>query len=159
MEETKTCTKCGLEKPLTEFNFRDKHKGTYRSWCKECLHKRKSELYKLKYKHRYKDKLKENKRRHREYIRSLVASLKACGCYICGEKDVCCLDFHHTGNKSFTISSNPDITESALLAEIDKCIILCANCHRKLHAGKIALPDRVRLDGRATNTGSRDNSS
>lgn len=27
MEETKTCTKCGLEKSLTEFNFKNKAKG------------------------------------------------------------------------------------------------------------------------------------
>ena len=34
--ETKICTKCGKEKPLTEFNWRNKSKGTLRSECKEC---------------------------------------------------------------------------------------------------------------------------
>ena len=34
--ETKICTKCGIEKPITEFNWRDKSKGTHRSECKIC---------------------------------------------------------------------------------------------------------------------------
>jgi len=64
--ETKTCNICGEEKPLTEFNFRDKRKGIYIAQCKDCLHKRKNELYQTVYKERYKDRLKENKKRHRE---------------------------------------------------------------------------------------------
>lgn len=144
--ETKICNICGEEKPLTEFNFRDRRKGTYMAQCKECLHKHKNDLYKTKYKERYKDRLKENKIKHREYIRNLISLLKAGGCCICGEKDQCCLDFHHINNKLFTISDNPDVTESTLLEEVDKCVILCANCHRKLHAGKIDLPNQIGFD-------------
>lgn len=29
---------------------------------------------------------------------------------------------------------------AAAKAEIEKCVVLCANCYRKAHAGKIALP-------------------
>ena len=138
--ETKICTKCGKELPLTEFNFRDKSKGTYRAMCKECLHKRKNELYQTKYKERYRDKLRDNKKKHRELIRQKIKELKSCGCAICGEKDECCLDFHHLYEKDFNIGNCRDITIDTLLKEIQKCIVLCANCHRKLHAGKITLP-------------------
>ena len=141
--ETKICTKCGLEKPLTEFNFRDKRKGTYRAWCKECLHKRKNELYALKYKERYKDKLKENKNKHRELIRQKIKELKSGGCIICGEKEPCCLDFHHVYGKDFTISQNHDVTLDTLISEVNKCVVLCANCHRKLHANKININKRT----------------
>ena len=34
--ETKICTKCGLEKPLDDFSWRNKSKGTKRSECKVC---------------------------------------------------------------------------------------------------------------------------
>lgn len=146
--ETKICNVCGQEKPLTEFNFRDKRKGTYRAQCKECLHRRKNELYQLKYKERYKDKLKENKRKRRTIIRDLIKQLKSCGCLICGETDACCLDFHHLRDKSFSICENPDISKSLLMKEIEKCIVLCANCHRKLHAGKITLPENLDRTGR-----------
>lgn len=41
----RTCTKCGIEKPLSEFCFRDKKKGTYRTECRECGKKYKKEHY------------------------------------------------------------------------------------------------------------------
>jgi 5-methylcytosine-specific restriction endonuclease McrA len=34
--QTKICSKCGNEKPLTEFNFRNKQKGVRHSRCKAC---------------------------------------------------------------------------------------------------------------------------
>lgn len=139
--ETKICNICGEEKPLTEFNFRDKRKGTYRAQCKDCLHKIKNEQYRTKYKELYKERLRQNKYKHREFIKNKIKELKACGCIICGEKDPCCLDFHHLRDKLFEIGHNVDITLGSLLKEVDKCVVLCANCHRKLHAGKIILPN------------------
>ena len=34
--ETKKCSKCGKELPLSAFPWRNKSKGTYRADCKEC---------------------------------------------------------------------------------------------------------------------------
>jgi len=61
--ETKICSSCGEEKPLIEFNFRNKRENKYLSICKDCQHKRRQELYKTKYKERYKDRLKNNKKK------------------------------------------------------------------------------------------------
>ena len=55
----------------------------------------------------------------------------------CGESHPACLEFHHTDedNKyssvSFLVQKGYSLDK--IKAEIDKCIILCANCHRKLH--------------------------
>lgn len=141
--DTKICNTCGQEKPLSEFNFRDKNKGTYRAQCKNCLHKRKNELYNTKYRERYKDRIKQNKNLHRQLIRQKIIELKSCGCRICGEVDVCCLDFHHIKDKSFEIGHSMDVTLENLLKEVNKCVVLCANCHRKVHAGKIKLDDLI----------------
>ena len=49
-----------------------------------------------------------------------------------------CLDFHHRdpASKTFTISKKVgDVKHETLLAEIEKCDVLCANCHRMVHAG------------------------
>jgi predicted HNH restriction endonuclease len=56
-------------------------------------------------------------------------------CQICGENDVRCLDFHHRnpGEKSFSVVQSIR-SMPRLLQEIEKCDILCANCHRKLHS-------------------------
>ena len=44
-------------------------------------------------------------------------------------------DFHHLGNKESDISSMIDkYSESEIEKEADKCILLCANCHRIHHA-------------------------
>ena len=45
-------------------------------------------------------------------------------------------DFHHLGDKEMDISSMIDrYSEAEIAKEADKCILLCANCHRIHHAG------------------------
>jgi hypothetical protein len=54
----------------------------------------------------------------------------------CGEITPCCLSFHHKrGDKSWNISDmvNKGYSIKRLQLEIDKCVILCLNCHSKLH--------------------------
>lgn len=62
-------------------------------------------------------------------------------CEICGyNKCEQALDFHHIdpSQKSFDISSNSFSFEK-MKKEADKCALLCANCHREVHAGLIKL--------------------
>ena len=56
------------------------------------------------------------------------------GCKNCGEKDPRCLDFHHKDSmkKVKEVSQMFHLNKDALLNEIEKCDILCANCHRKI---------------------------
>jgi hypothetical protein len=65
------------------------------------------------------------------------------GCIICGENEPCCLDFHHKNEKNKLASISDMIrnrvTDKKILLEIKKCVILCSNCHRKVHAGLIKL--------------------
>ena len=59
------------------------------------------------------------------------------GCSICGyNKCAEALDFHHINDKDIGISRliNKDKSIKRIKKEIDKCNILCANCHRELHA-------------------------
>lgn len=58
-------------------------------------------------------------------------------CTRCGESHSACLDFHHKEPtvKSFSIRDmvNQLRNRDWIVEEIQKCIILCSNCHRKLH--------------------------
>ena len=58
-----------------------------------------------------------------------------------------CIDFHHLDptTKEATIAQLMvrAVTVEKVQAEIDKCVRVCANCHRKLHANKIQLPGVV----------------
>jgi hypothetical protein len=54
------------------------------------------------------------------------------GCSVCGyAAHPAALDFNHVrGDKLFNVSQDPKMALHRLLAEIDKCDVLCANCHR-----------------------------
>lgn len=55
-------------------------------------------------------------------------------CLDCGETDVLVLEFDHRGKKKACISFLVRMGRcSALLREIEKCDVRCANCHRKRH--------------------------
>lgn len=68
---------------------------------------------------------------------AIVADFKRClGCAVCGETDPDALDFHHRNpaEKSFTIAESLHrVSLAKLFAEIEKCQVLCASCHRKHH--------------------------
>lgn len=65
-------------------------------------------------------------------------------CVACGELEKACIDYHHVDptSKENTISSIllRSWCYEELEAELAKCIPLCANCHRKHHAGLIEIP-------------------
>lgn len=58
-------------------------------------------------------------------------------CEVCGEQHVATLEFHHKNPKekdamiSWMIAKNRSL--DAIKAEIKKCKLVCANCHRKIH--------------------------
>ena len=65
--------------------------------------------------------------------RALIDKIKVeRGCSICGyNAHAAALDFNHiTGDKKFSISQDSKVALHKLLGEINKCEILCANCHR-----------------------------
>lgn len=46
-----------------------------------------------------------------------------------------CLEFHHIKEKSFNVSEHLYKKLEHLLTEMEKCTVLCSNCHKKVHAG------------------------
>ena len=79
----------------------------------------------------------------RRKLKRMGVELKGGKCQICGYcKCIGALDFHHIGegSKSFDLSSR-GLTRSwsRIKEEIDKCVLVCANCHREIHAGVVDL--------------------
>lgn len=63
-------------------------------------------------------------------------------CYICGyNRCTRALQFHHLNpkDKNFEISQSLTKSDEKLFKEIEKTIVLCANCHAELHDGLINL--------------------
>lgn len=66
--------------------------------------------------------------------KAYIDSQKQC-CAKCGDTRVWVLDFHHKDRdeKEFTIGKIKKGSLDLIQSEIDKCAVLCANCHREFH--------------------------
>jgi 5-methylcytosine-specific restriction endonuclease McrA len=84
--------------------------------------------------------------RHKRYIKSIpiyqkiMTELKINGCAICGyNESTFALEFHHTNPKSkkFNLATLSGLSrsESSIVDELNKCILLCSNCHKKITWG------------------------
>lgn len=114
----KICTRCNIEKPISEFY---KKSGTDRvySECKVCFGDRRMDAYREK-----QSKVSEYKTQR--------------GCQKCGyNAHAVALDLHHTDStekeNNVAAMARSNMSWSKIQAEMDKCIVLCAICHRLEH--------------------------
>ena len=79
----------------------------------------------------------------------LVDDAKSNPCVICNiQYPIPVMDLHHADNSEKTVSITGLVRTGPyadLQQEVDKCVPLCANCHRMVHAGLRELPDLVLL--------------
>lgn len=132
---TKVCSgECGLRLPLDEVHFALKNRQMhyYRADCKTCYNKKKrkpTDTEEARIERRNRQRL------SRERNRALVAAHVATHpCVDCGESDPVVLDFDHVrGEKRRNVSRMvaSHFSEKNILAEIEKCEVVCANCHRR----------------------------
>ena len=113
----KRCYKCRQIKSIHVFH-RDitRHDGNS-NICKDC--------------HRERQKVKRRK------AADLRTKLKSRGCIICGyNKDPRALDFHH--KEGFVKKRNLSRCRSypKIIREANKCVVICANCHREIRSKK-----------------------
>ncbi|MDP3995845.1 MAG: hypothetical protein Q8P74_01195 [bacterium] len=90
--------------------------------------------------------------KRRKKIREMAIEYKGGRCVLCGyDKCIQALDFHHIGGKGKDFGiSDKGYTRSweRVKKEIDKCILVCANCHRELHVGIKQLPREIEVEKR-----------
>ncbi len=109
----KLCPKCNISKDRTDFYLSTKSS----SYCKSCI-------------------VISNKERQRK-TKQLAVSYKGGSCTSCGyNKSISALEFHHidpsTKDKDY-FNTRGGLTQT-LKTELDKCVLLCANCHREHHS-------------------------
>ena len=117
--EQRTCKCCGIEQDVELFPLAGIVKGkTYRRYkCNAC----------------YVDMKRKRKQKIRNEIKEYKQTLQ---CAKCGISDHRVLQFHHhEANKEFNISDAPGrgMSVKNIIKEIEKCQVLCANCHSILH--------------------------
>ncbi len=99
--------------------------------CEYCLRKRRGQTSTL------------SQRLYRRKIRDFTHQLKqqSDGCLVCGEQEPVALDFHHSDPSTKKGEVRRMNSLRLVEEEAAKCVIICANCHRKFHSGLISLPD------------------
>ena len=119
----KKCNQCNIIKDLDNFYTKKNKKPT--SYCKDCCKNRsKEQVYNFKY--------------------LCLEHLKTHSCMNCGyDRNQAALDFHHLdpNEKDFLIKGNHIKLDDKTKQELDKCIVLCANCHREIHNGTLEYID------------------
>lgn len=138
------CPICGKLKELSAFGNNRSRKGGKQIECKECrcIAEKKRRSLGL---HKTNPSILRRGKSH-AVIKAKMVQLKGGKCVKCGlvcsdDWPSCCFDFHHTDRSvkeqsisNLIVTVNNGSREGALMQELEKCELLCANCHRKEHA-------------------------
>lgn len=150
----KTCTVCGKEKPSSEFKrlqckvcllikareYRAANRDRIRELQKKWVRRNKGKQAAIHARYRETHREEINKRyRKRSFV--LWANIEQWisehgnGCIECGETDRLVLVFHHRNPavKKYNVTGMASQKWETILKEIEKCDLLCRNCHAKRH--------------------------
>ncbi len=147
----RNCIWCGLSKPTQAFHLRDKASGRRHSSCGECFNAYRREHYRMN----RADYIQRNTRllrtRGRKWLRRLWEYLLEHHCVDCGEADPIVLECDHvdraTKRQSVSFLARSGYPWPTVLAELAKCEIRCANCHRRRTAAQFDWPKLRMLAG------------
>jgi DNA-binding transcriptional ArsR family regulator len=120
IKDNKYCHRCKKDLPKDEFYNRRNGIGNS-PYCKSCTKQQTTErqqLFKVK-----------------------CVEYKDGKCIVCNyDKCISALEFHHLNPlfKDFNISNVKLLSfNDKIKLELDKCILVCSNCHREIHSGLI----------------------
>jgi len=112
---------------------------------RRAMHKRHNLLYKEKYPEKLREWKKAGyirnreaivieRRRKRHKLKAEMIELKGGKCVDCGGTfPAYAYDFHHVNGRDMVVGNLVLLGRDALLEELNKCILLCAICHRGRH--------------------------
>jgi hypothetical protein len=134
-EKTKTCSKCLVKFPATLEHFSPARRGKYglTQKCKPCANAHTKDWYNNKGGKAWHLKDQSNRRAD---LANWVDTFKDVPCADCGVKyPPYVMDFDHLSahEKLFPIGVlvNKRLSKDTILAEINKCEVVCSNCHRE----------------------------
>ncbi|MFA7289203.1 MAG: hypothetical protein WC055_10025 [Melioribacteraceae bacterium] len=117
----KVCSVCNIELKIDKF-YKGNNKVNRHSYCKSCL-----------------NSLTVDRQRN---LKKQCIKYKGGKCIVCNyDKYDGALEFHHLipEEKDFTIGQYKNRSFENLKSELDKCVLLCSNCHREVEGGIVLL--------------------
>ena len=132
--KTKICYACNLEKPLTEFSFKNKTTKLYAAECKSC-HKLYNQQWYQNNKALVKQRTRKSNKLYKENIYAVINKLKSVPCADCKHSfHPIAMDFDHldSSTKTDCVSHLIRLMKplDVILTEVKKCEVVCAVCHR-----------------------------
>ncbi len=131
----KTCGRCGRSLALSEFNSKNRAKGTWQSYCKPCNRQYQREHYLQNTAYYIGKAHTRNLSERADIRRRLLEHLWAHPCVDCGEQDAVVLQFDHADptlkSAEIAVLVRRGVSWRRIKAEIDKCLVRCANCHQR----------------------------
>lgn len=128
----KKCYTCQAMKEVVKFNKNKSKADGLNNICKDCSRARSKKYYFENHdKHVKEVAVRKNKviKQNREYI---INYLKENPCVDCNEADIVVLEFDHQRDKKYNVSSLlRGHSLETIKEEIAKCVVRCANCHRR----------------------------
>lgn len=129
----KKCPRCLIEKPDADFAWKNRAAGRLANYCRPC-----QAIYRAAHHSANGETQRANVRARKLGIVQHIQTVReGASCTRCGEDHPATLDFHHrdASEKEIGIAQlvNMGWSVARIDAEIAKCDVLCANCHRKLH--------------------------
>ena len=128
--ETKRCFVCKKRKPLEQFNRKATTTDGLQGKCKSCS----SDMSKEHYRRNRGDYIARNKRYRQEFLDRINEYKSGKPCADCGGSfHFCAMDFDHLDpTKKVAPIARLRVLGSwtRVLDEIEKCELVCANCHR-----------------------------
>lgn len=122
-KDSKRCPMCGGDKPLTDY-YVSRSRPTPSVYCKPCSNQKTIQ--------------------RQQALKLKAIEYKGSKCLHCGyNRYAGALDLHHRdpSQKEFNLSHAALTSFEKVKAELDKCDLLCANCHREEHA-RLKAPKR-----------------
>jgi hypothetical protein len=130
----KPCNGCGVSKPNYMFLLNKTCNGSRTGTCKKCTSNKKVTAYhnRIEYARKdMRDRIQKRKNRAVEYMGGR--------CQDChGIFQSCVYDFHHIDPRQKALLPRVALRGSweKAVEELDKCVLLCSNCHRLRHYGE-----------------------
>ncbi len=129
----RVCVICKKLKPISQYSWRNIKNGIRHGFCKECHIAYRRSHY-LANKEKYIKKAKSWNEKQTKILRKFMFEyLVTHPCVDCGETDLRVLEFDHQRNKYMDVSAmvRGCYSINAVKKEIEKCVVRCANCHKK----------------------------
>ena len=132
----KKCTRCNETKEYQQFYKNKRMKDGHSSSCKSCDDAG-NRLTRVK----NPAKARSHRKTWKDALMLRINDWKASkGCMCCGEATPCCLELHHLDPTEKDVHPSTARTSwDRFMREAEKCVVVCSNCHKKIHADVLTL--------------------